>query len=47
MARVDRMAAFAMLLMSASAASAADFPQPLPEEPVPTVMELPERYPDS
>lgn len=47
MARVDRMAAFAMLLMSANAASAADFPQPLPEEPVPTVMELPERYPDS
>lgn len=47
MARADRMAAFAALLMMTSAAGAADFPQPLPEEPVPTVAELPERYPDS
>lgn len=47
MARVDRMAAFAMVLMSAGTASAADFPQPLPEEAVPTVSELPDRYPDS
>lgn len=47
MARADRMAAFAALLMMTSAAGAADFPQPLPEEPIPTVAELPERYPDS
>lgn len=47
MARVDRMAAFAMVLMSAGAAGATDFPQPLPEEAVPAVAELPDRYPDS
>lgn len=47
MARVDRMAAFAMVLMSAGAASATDFPQPLPEEPVPAVTELPDHYPES
>jgi methylamine dehydrogenase heavy chain len=47
MARINRAAAFAILLMSASAAGAADYPQPLPEEPVPTVAELPEHYPDS
>jgi methylamine dehydrogenase heavy chain len=42
-----RGAAFAALMMSAAAGHAADYPQPLPEEPVPTVTELPERYPAS
>jgi len=47
MQRIARGAVIAALIMSTSAAGAADFPQPLPEEPVPTVLELPERYPDS
>lgn len=47
MARIDRAAALAILLMSSSAAGATDFPNPLAEEPVPTVTELPDRYPDS
>lgn len=47
MLRITRGAVFAALMISASASGAADFPQPLPEEPVPTVTELPERYPDS
>jgi methylamine dehydrogenase heavy chain len=47
MARIDRAAALAILLMSASASSATDYPQPLPEEPIPAVLELPEHYPDS
>ncbi|HJS13028.1 MAG TPA: amine dehydrogenase large subunit [Sphingopyxis sp.] len=47
MLRITRGAVFAALMISASASGAADFPQPLPEEPVPTVAELPERYPDS
>lgn len=47
MARIDRAAALAILLMSASASRAADYPQPLPEESVPTVAELPEHYPGS
>lgn len=42
-----RGAAFAALMMSAAAGHTADYPQPLPEEPVPTVTELPERYPAS
>lgn len=42
-----RGAAVAALIMSSGVAAASDFPQPLPEEPVPTVIELPERYPDS
>lgn len=47
MQRIARGAVFAALMMSTSVTSAADFPQPLPEEPVPTVAELPERYPDN
>lgn len=47
MLRIAKGAAFAALMINASAAGAANYPQPLPEEPVPTVSELPERYPDS
>jgi methylamine dehydrogenase heavy chain len=47
MLRITRGAVFAALMISASASGAADYPQPLPEEPVPTVAELPERYPGS
>jgi methylamine dehydrogenase heavy chain len=40
--------AVTIALLSASApAVAADYPQPLPEEPVPAVAVLPEKYPDS
>jgi methylamine dehydrogenase heavy chain len=38
----------ATLLLAASSAQAQQaFPQPLPEEPIPSVATLPERYPDS
>ena len=47
MLRIAKGTAFAALMISASAAGAANYPQPLPEEPVPTVTELPERYPAS
>ncbi|MBB6427783.1 amine dehydrogenase large subunit [Sphingopyxis sp. JAI128] len=47
MQSILRGAAFAALMWSAGAAGAAEYPQPLPEEPVPTVTELPERYPAS
>ena len=47
MLRIAKGAAFAVLMISASVSGAADYPQPLPEEPVPTVTELPERYPAS
>ena len=47
MLRITKGAAFAALMISANVSGAADFPQPLPEEPVPTVTELPERYPAS
>lgn len=47
MQRIAKGAAVAIVMILASAASAADFPKPLPEEPVPSVVELPARYPDS
>ncbi len=47
MKRVARAAAFAAWIMSASTAAASNFPQPLPEEPVPSVAELPPSYPES
>lgn len=47
MLRIAKGTAFAALMISASVSGAADYPQPLPEEPVPTVAELPERYPAS
>ena len=47
MLRIAKGTAFAALMISASVSVAADFPQPLPEEPVPTVSELPDRYPAS
>lgn len=47
MPRIAKGMTLAVLMVSASAASAQDYPQPLPEEPVPTVAELPVRYPES
>jgi methylamine dehydrogenase heavy chain len=47
MRRIASGAAIAIVMIFASAANAADFPKPLPEEPVPSVVELPARYPDS
>src|SRR5690606_20101834 len=47
MQRIATGAALAALMISASAAGATDYPQPLPEEPVPTVAELAEHCPQS
>lgn len=47
MKRVARAAAFAALALSFTMARASEFPQPLPEEPIPSVAELPQTYPDN
>jgi len=47
MRRIARGTAFAILMASASMSAAAEYPQPLAEEPVPSVADLPADYPDS
>ena len=47
MKRFARAAAFAALAFSFDVARGSEFPQPLPEEPVPSVAELPRTYPDN
>lgn len=47
MSRATRCLSAVAITVLASAAPASDYPQPLPEEPVPSVAELAEKYPDS